>query len=69
MEGLNFSAADGNILRGFNPEADFVATNFDDSDGDVFANENLFVTLAAENKHGSILAVVNKTVPVLREQA
>jgi hypothetical protein len=45
----NFAPVDRYFLRGLNPKADFVSSNFDNHDRNVIVDDNTFVLLARKH--------------------
>lgn len=43
---VNFLSMDGDFGRGFDPQANFIATNVDDGDLDIVTDKNAFVALS-----------------------
>ena len=49
-------AEDGNALRRLDPDADLVAPDGDDRDGDLIANHNPLIELATQDQHLLLLS-------------
>jgi hypothetical protein len=52
----NFFAMNGNFLRRINADADLIAFDAKDSNGDVVSDHHSFTDASSENQHESLLA-------------
>jgi hypothetical protein len=57
--GGNLLPADGNVIGGFDADADLVSLNGDDFDPDVLADDDFFTDFAGKYQHGFALLALN----------